>query len=307
MPSRPSRSISRPIVLASGAALLTVALGIGWFFVLGENLQLTRDEVPYSWLLIAGTISFAVIVSTLTLLCVFLVREILESRRQERFIDSVTHELKSPLASIKLCLETMGREGVPATRRESLRGMMLDDVDRLNAFIDDVLEASRLSLGRRPWQVGDVVISELADLCAQRVVRRHKLPIEAIELHVADGLTVRTDATALEVVIRNLLDNAVKYSESPVRVHLRADANPDGRVRLEVRDEGIGMAPKYQRRVFDRFFRVPHESVRQRKGTGLGLFVVAALVRDLGGSIEAKSEGLGLGSEFRVLLPAAAA
>lgn len=307
MPSRPRRSISRPIVLASGSALLTVALGVGWALVLGENFELTRDEVPYSWLLIAGTVSFAVIVSTLTLLCVFLVREILESRRQERFIDSVTHELKSPLASIKLCLETMGRQGLPTARRESLREMMLEDVDRLNAFIDDVLEASRLSLGRRPWQIADVALSELAVHCAARVTRRHKLPSDAIELHVADGLTVRTDATALEVVVRNLLDNAVKYSESPVRVHLRADAEPDGRVRLEVRDQGIGMAPKYLRRVFDRFFRVPHENVRERKGTGLGLFVVAALVRDLGGSIEARSEGPGLGSEFRVLLPAAAA
>ena len=118
MQPRASRSISRPIVLAAGAGLLTVALGVGWAFVLSENFKLTRDEVPYSWLLIAGTISFAVIVTTLTLLCLFLVREILESRRQERFIDSVTHELKSPLASIKLCLETMGREGLPDGRRE---------------------------------------------------------------------------------------------------------------------------------------------------------------------------------------------
>ena len=217
----------------------------------------------------------------------------------------MTHELKSPLASIKLCLETMGREGLPISRRDSLREMMLEDVDRLNAFIDDVLEASRLSLGRRPWQVADVAISDLVDRCAERVVRRHKLPAGSIEVHVADGLTVRTDATALEVVVRNLLDNAVKYSEAPVRVHLRADADSDGSVRLAVRDDGIGMAPKYLRRVFDRFFRVPHESVRERKGTGLGLFVVAALVRDLGGSIEAKSDGPGHGSEFRLLLPAA--
>jgi signal transduction histidine kinase len=291
-------------VLAAGAGLLTIALGVGWTLVLGENLLLTRDEVPYSWLLVAGTASFLVIITTLTLLCVFLVREILESRRQERFIDSVTHELKSPLASIKLCLETLGRTGLEGDRRESLRGMMLDDVDRLNTFIDDVLEASRLSLGRRPWQIADVSIAELVDRCAERVKRRHRLPADSIELHVADGLTVRTDPTALEVVIRNLLDNAVKYSEAPVRVHLRADSDSVGRIRLAVRDEGIGMSAKYLRRVFDRFFRVPSETVRERKGTGLGLFVVAVLVRDLGGSIEARSDGPGLGCEFRVLLPA---
>ncbi len=305
VPSRPRRSISRPIVIAASAGLLTVALGVGWALVLGDNVHVTRDDVPYAGLLFAGIASFLVIVTSLTLLCVFLVREILESRRQERFIDSVTHELKSPLASIKLCLETFGREGLPETRRSALRDMMLDDVDRLNAFIDDILEASRLSLGRRPWQISDVQISDLVGRCAQRVVRRHKLSPEAIELEVAAELTMRTDATALEVVIRNLLDNAVKYSEAPVRVRLEATIDGEGRVHLAVRDEGIGMAPKHLGRVFDRFFRVPAESVEERKGTGLGLFVVAALVRELGGRIEARSEGLGKGSEFQVSLPAA--
>ena len=106
---RTRRSISRPIVLAASAAALTIALGIGWAVVLDENLTLTRKTVPYSWLLVAGMASFLMIVSVVTLLCTFLVREILESRRQERFIDSVTHELKSPLASLKLCLETVMR------------------------------------------------------------------------------------------------------------------------------------------------------------------------------------------------------
>jgi signal transduction histidine kinase len=301
---RSTRSISRPIVIAGGAAALTVALGIGWTFVLGENLSLTRDAVPYSWLLGAGMASFVVIVSALAILCVFLVREILESRRQERFIDSVTHELKSPLASIKLCLETLGREGLPAERKDGLREMMLEDVERLSSFIDDVLEASRLSLGRRPWQIADVAVLDLAARCADRVIRRHKLGPEAIALDVPAGLSVRTDPTALEAVLGNLLDNAVKYSDDPVVVRLSAAEDPGGGVLLAVSDQGIGLPAKYVGRVFERFFRVPTEAVRTRKGTGLGLFVVASLVRELGGRIEARSDGPGAGAEFRVTLPA---
>ena len=300
---RAPRSIAPPIVLASFTVALSIALLVGWTLLVVRNLSVTREVTPNTWLLFAGFFAFVVIMTVLALLCVFLVREILEARRQDRFVDSVTHELRSPLASLKLCLETQAREGLSEDRRDALRQMMLADVDRLSAFIDDVLEASRIAHGRRTHEVADVPLGDLAARCALSVTRRHGVPKGSIQLDVPPELHVRTDRTALEVVLRNLMDNAVKYSGEPVHVHVVAEAVGAGAVRVEVRDNGIGIPSKYLDRVFDRFFRVPSEAVRVRRGTGLGLFVVSALVRDLGARIEAHSEGADRGAMFEVHFP----
>src|SRR5690606_36428297 len=138
---RPTRSIGLPIVWASIAMVLSIALLVGWTLLIVQNMPVA----PNSWLLVSGIVSFIVIMTVLVFFSVYLVREILEVRRQNSFIDSVTRELRSPLACLKLCLETMGRDSLSAPQRETLREMMLDDVDRLTVFIDDVLEASRIA------------------------------------------------------------------------------------------------------------------------------------------------------------------
>ena len=125
MPRSLNRSISFPIVLSSIAVFLTVALLIGWILVLSENRSLTQAIWSNNWLLAGGIVSLALILCVLVMFSVSLVHEILESRRQQMFIDSVTHELKSPLASIKLCLETLDRPGLNSAQRDDLRRMML--------------------------------------------------------------------------------------------------------------------------------------------------------------------------------------
>ena len=140
-----NRSISVPIILSSITVLMTLALLIGWIIVIRENLTLTRTFAINRWLLAGGIASFVLVMAVLVLFSVSLVGEILESRRQQMFIDSVTHELKSPLASLKLCLETMARPGVSGSQQDQLRGMMQSDVERLTVFVDDILQASRIS------------------------------------------------------------------------------------------------------------------------------------------------------------------
>jgi signal transduction histidine kinase len=246
-----------------------------------------------------------VIMSVLVMFSIFLAREILEVRRQDGFIDSVTHELKTPLASIKLCLQTLERDGIPADMRAKLQKMMYKDVDRLATFIDDVLQASRLSHGDEVGMaVEDVGLSAFAERCAEVVGARHRLLAGAISVEIDPAMIVSTDAAALDIVLRNLLDNAVKYSSGVPRVAVFAALSKDGeRVTIEVRDHGIGIARQNLKRIFHRFYRVPDEPVRARKGTGLGLFVVSALVRNLGGQVSAQSEGVGFGSTMRVVLP----
>lgn len=299
-------SISIPITLGAITVLLSLALLVGWSFLLGQKITRSADIALDVWLLVLGALSFVLIIVVLVLFVISLARGIIEVRKQDTFIDSVTHELKSPLASLQLCLETLGRDELQGDAREKLRGMMLEDVDRLRAFIDDVLEANRLSYARPGMlNLSDVPLSKLTDQCAEVVRLRHKLEPHEVSVDVDADLVVTTDRAALEIVVNNLIDNAAKYSERPARVAIVARRESDKKVRFEVSDNGIGIDPKNLKRVFHRFYRVEDEEVRQRKGTGLGLFVVWALVKQLGGNVQALSKGRGQGTTMRVELPVA--
>lgn len=295
-----------PITLGAITVLLSIALLVGWSFLLGQKIMRSADIAGDVWLLVLGALSFVLIITVLVLFVISLARGIVEVRKQDTFIDSVTHELKSPLASLQLCLETLGREGLEEESREKLRTMMLDDVDRLRAFIDDVLEANRLSYARPGMlNVSDVALLQLVEDCADAVRARHKLDANELLIDVDPDLVVSTDRAALDIVVKNLIDNAAKYSSRPAHVEVRGRRGADGRVLLEVTDHGIGIDRQNLKRVFHRFYRVEDQEVRQRRGTGLGLFVVSALVKQLGGKVQAISEGRGQGTTMRVVLPVA--
>ena len=300
------RSISVPITMGAIAVPLSAALLVGWTVLFGQKIASQQEIVVEVWLLVLGAISFTVIIGVLVLLSYFLAREILEVRRQNSFIDSVTHELKSPLASMRMCLDTLARPELPENQVERLLDMMRSDVDRLNDFIDDVLQSSRLSHdGDTFLNLGDFSLAELVAEVTDATRKRHGLPAEAIVVDVPESLRLITDRPALLLVVKNLIDNAVKYSNEPTRVDVTAKLDPrnDRPLCLTVSDNGIGIPRRELNRVFHRFYRVDHEKVRTRKGTGLGLFVVSQLVRNLGGSIRAESDGVGQGARFVLRLP----
>ncbi len=297
------RSVSNTIILSSISVALSVAMVVGWILVIVNNMKRASEAVAASaWLMVAGILSFVVITTVLVLFTVFLVREIIEVRRQTSFIDSVTHELKSPLASLKLCAETLARPELEAERREQLRVMMLDDVNRLITVIDGILYASRVGQGKIAKVDAEIDLRDLVVRAVEDMTRRHRVEAELVRVEVAEGMRVTTDRNALRTVIENLVDNALKYSTGEPEVVVRARRDGDGTI-IEVGDRGIGIDTRDLERVFDRFYRVPVEAVRTRHGTGLGLFVVSTLVKDLGGKISAHSEGEGRGTSMRVLLP----
>ncbi|MEO1483208.1 MAG: HAMP domain-containing sensor histidine kinase [Myxococcota bacterium] len=302
MATRTYRSISGPIVLGATSVALSIVMLVGWILVMVQNFQLTKRYVANTWLLIAGVVSLAAIISVLVLFSVFLVREILEVRRQTRFIDSVTHELRSPLASISLGIQTLERAGLERQDAAEVRRRMRLDVERLSLFIEEVLDASRLDQGPRPLNVSDFDLRDLVERAVDVVARRHEVAPQSVEVAVEEGLALRTDQTALDTVIRNLLDNAIKYSDRPPRVRVEGRRVGDDLV-IEVADQGIGIPVGLTKRVFERFYRVPEEAVRSRRGTGLGLYVVQALVRGIGGKLTAKSEGVGRGTTMHITLP----
>ena len=301
----PARSITVPIAMGVATVALSIALLVGWILVIVRNVELTQRVWANSWLMGGGIVSFAAIMAVLVLFSVFLTREIRASQRQVRFIDSVTHELKSPLASLRLCVETLIRRDLKREQKQEMLGMMLDDIDRLSAFIDDILEASRIRHGRGDLTVAEVQLSQLSQRALRHVQHRYGLEPGEIEadLQPAD-LILATEPTSLEVVLRNLLDNAVKYSDRPTKVRLRAHQHPEtGAVSFTVIDHGIGIPGEHIGQVFDRFYRVPSEDVSLRRGTGLGLYVASALVRNLGGRLDVHSDGRGKGTTIRFELP----
>lgn len=290
------RSRSPAIILGTISVLLSITMLVGWILAL-----VLSDLEDQTWLLVLGTISLSLITLALGLFTYWVLRELRASRHQVVFIDSVTHELKTPLASLRLCLDTLDRPQVNLQQAQSLHQMMRADVERLSSFIDDVLVANRIG-PRMQHTVRSFPLAELLYRCAERACTHREVDFEAVVVDVPDRLRVQSDPTALETICLNLIDNAIKYSEPPVQVRARARV-VGSTVQIAVVDQGIGIDPKDARRIFHRFYRADSPEVRKRNGTGLGLYVVAGLVRSLGGRITARSPGPGQGMTVTVHLP----
>ncbi|HVG55288.1 MAG TPA: HAMP domain-containing sensor histidine kinase [Vicinamibacterales bacterium] len=282
-------------VLLVGAAIL---LNIFWIVI---------SKTPI-WLLVVGSVLFALIIAGIIVYTVFLVMEIQRAEEHDTFINAVTHELKTPLASIRLYLDTLKTRPVSDGQRQEFYNVMLADVERLHHTVDQVLKAGVVREKQRRAARMPLDIGELARECVDLAMTRHHLQPGAIGLEAHDGasLIVRGDAEELRTVITNLLDNAVKYSGNDVRVTVSLAAPAPDTIWVRVQDRGVGIPRKQLKRIFKRFYRVQALGIRQVKGTGLGLYIVRAIARAHGGRVFAQSEGEGRGATFTVELPRAA-
>ena len=224
-------------------------------------------------------------------------------RRQELFLAGISHELKSPLAGIRLSAETLALRDPPAGRRAELVGRVLDDVRRLERTIGNVLETAKLASRRVPRTRARIPLAQAAESAL------HELRAQAADAGVAmtavvpEELAIVADPDAVQTILRNLLHNAVKASGGG-HVAMRGFAR-DGQAFIQVMDNGIGFPPQEARRLFDKFYRVERGADHALTGTGLGLFLVRRSVQDDGGSVQAESAGPGLGATFTVSWPAA--
>jgi signal transduction histidine kinase len=274
-----------------------VAFNIAWIILNERRIAL----------LVVGLILFGLITTGVVLNTVFLVREVRRNERQDSFLNAVTHELKTPIASLRLYLETLQRHTVPESQRHEFYTIMLADSDRLLATVEQILKAGELG-ARRPQ---DRILLELAPLvadCIAITLLRHHLPAESIQLAPVPGnvrLHVRAVPEDLRTAVLNLLDNAVKYSPNGVNVRCSLAIAGYSNVALTVTDTGVGIAPNQLKRIFKRFYRVPGRNAARIRGTGLGLFLVRAIARQHGGSIHASSPGPNLGATITLTLPLA--
>jgi two-component system, OmpR family, sensor histidine kinase SenX3 len=276
--------------------VLALALNVGW-------ILLNWREVA---LLVLGIIFFGLIIAGLVLNTTFLVREIRRNEQHDAFINAVTHELKTPLASMRLYLETLKSRDVPEARRREFYDIMLADGDRLLRTVEQVLHAGRTAQKKRSLNLSHIELSQLVRECLELARLRHGLDAQSIryvETPGASGAGVSGDREELSAAVSNLLDNAVKYSDKEVRVEVEVAPLDERMLAVRVKDSGIGIHRNQLRRIFKRFYRVPGHFMARFKGTGLGLFIVHSIVERHGGRVYAESEGLGRGSTFTIQLP----
>lgn len=296
----PRRSLGWPITLGVVMILLIVAVIIGWVFA---AINAAKTQTYWYGILAVGATFLGLVLVGVVLYLIISIKEIRLNQRQSNFIDSVTHELKSPIASLKLCLQTLSRRQLTEQQSADFHRFMLDDLERLDTLINHMLDAARLDDARvADAELSDVDLAEMIANSASIACRRHHVPPEAVTLDLRPSI-VRARAIDIEMIFRNLIDNAVKYAGTPPKVEI--DAWPDGRghVIVRVADNGAGIPLQYRSKIFRRFFRIGSELERQKTGTGLGLFIVRTLVKRLKGNITVYGRGSRSGTVFEVELP----
>ncbi len=289
------RSVIAFTILGVCLVAIAVALNVGWVVVSWQNGVLAVLGFIFFLLLIAGMVVYTV----------FMVREIRRNEQHDSFINAVTHELKTPVASIRLYLQTLQTRELDEARRREFYQIMLDDSDRLLHTIEQVLRAGSTQSNFRRIAQTRVDLRALAEECVALGRTRFHLPDEALrfESEMSQPATVVGDPDELKAGIWNLIDNAVKYSGENPQVRVTLEVTADGsRFALKVTDSGPGILPHELKRVFRRFYRIHGMSVRT-KGSGLGLFIVRSVAKRHGGKAFAESAGAGLGSTFTLLLP----
>ena len=284
------RSLKGPIAIGVTMIVLLVALIVGWVILsVREALANTSFSGLYWTLLLVGTVFLATVIVGVVFYLGLSIKAINLNRRQSNFIDSVTHELKSPIASLKLYLQTLNRHTVSETERADFPRFMLEDVARLDQEPVNK-EADE-----------DVELDKLLVRCAGDVCQRHGVPAEVVTLSVQPTV-VRAKQFELELVFRNLIDNAIKYSGKDARVSVQSWCDPRGIIITRVTDNGRGIPAKERRQIFGRFVRRGSELERETPGTGLGLHLVRTLIERLRGRIHVRDRETAQGTVFEVQL-----
>jgi signal transduction histidine kinase len=289
-----------------------------FFTVLGICLVALAVTLNVSWvvlnwrrgvLAVLGVIFFLLLIAGVVLNTIFLVREIRRNEQHDSFINAVTHELKTPVASIRLYLQTLQTRDLDEPKRREFYRIMLDDSDRLLHTIDQVLRAGS-SGSRWPRMTRTRVdLGEVAVECVELARTRFHLSPDALvyDEHVRDGRPVVIgDPDELKAAVWNLIENAVKYSTGSIDIRVSLEELADQRIAVRVTDHGVGISPAELKRIFRRFYRIPASVAVRVKGSGLGLFIVRTVAKKHGGRAFAESEGAGRGSTFTLLLPKAA-
>lgn len=297
------RSLGLPITLGVTLIVLVVLIIVGWILLSVFGALSAAENASIYWTLLSvGTAVLAIILAGVIAYLVLSIKTINLNRRQSNFLDSVTHELKSPIASLKLSLQTMNRHPVSAEQAATFHKFMLEDVERLDHLITHLLAAGRLE---KDGTIGDDAVFDLD------VVIRELARTASVRYGLSDGCLqfdtetcfVKMRIVDIDLILRNLIDNALKYGGTPPEVEIWLRSDVRGSIMFSVSDNGRGIPTDMRRKVFQRFVRLGSELTREKPGTGLGLYIVRTLLKRLGGKISVHDSERGQGTLFQVELP----
>ena len=306
------RKIFHPVMALIAVQLVWITLVIFWiYWFIGKQREFSELAKKYSpeligigfnWVvMVEGLIMLAVILAGVYVIFAYWRRQSKLYDKQRNFITQVTHELKSPLASIQLHLETIRLRRPTGDRLDAFVGTMLSDTDRLHYLINNLLMTARLEQRRRPAERRMIDASTLLQEYVER--ERTKLPQGgSISLEVEPEIKIQVVPDEMGIVMRNLFENAVLYYPGSPEIFVKL-AKEGNFVRLYMKDKGRGLEKNELKRVLEKFYRVPQTGENVR-GTGLGLHIVQTIIRGYGGSVKVESDGAGQGCTVVLTMPA---
>jgi two-component system, OmpR family, phosphate regulon sensor histidine kinase PhoR len=297
-------------VLAQVTSAALLGLFIYRFFIarhlagiMEGQFSITVDSIGSSiFLLVSGCLFYVAVSVALSIIFKNFTLQLRLTGMYDSFIANITHELKSPLASIQLYLETLKKRRVPEERQTEFIDQMLKDATRLKNLINSILKVAVLEKKKDIFECRVYAAEELVPQLFKEVLQQFKLPPETVSFRGNAPFDCVIDENALRVVFANLVDNAMKYSVEPLKLIVELSSDKKN-IYIDFIDNGIGISSKEQKRVFQKFYRVEHSQVPNVKGTGLGLYWVREIIKLHGGTITVFSEGHNTGSTFKIELP----
>ena len=309
------RRIFHPLITFIGIQLVWILLLVSWiYWFLSRHQELKELAARYQtewlpektdWLILAeGIVLLVAILVGIYVIFLYWRRQAALNRAQRNFIHQVTHELKSPLASIQLHLDTIEMRQPEPRQLQKFVKVMQGDTERLHGLISNLLTAGQLEhksgiLNLRQGNLSQAIESYLQQKSAGFPT------LGSLDWGIEPGLIAKFDIDTLETVLRNLLENALLYADGPPKVIVTLQRE-NKMAHLSFADQGRGIEPAYQKKVFRMFYRI-RRGDRTIRGSGLGLFIVRNLIRLHGGKVWLESPGSGLGTTFHLLIPLGAA
>ncbi len=292
---RKKRLYRWPIVLTVILMALNITLMVSWIYLLASLSSWTSLTI--------GVIVFSLILIGLTIYLLMSLSAYRLHQRQVNFVDSVTHELKSPIASLRLYLETLQMRSLDEEKREEFYKVMDRELQRLDDLISQLLEVGRLDAIGQETAPEEIALIPLIENYARTASAHHGFEMEDIFVFKMEPVVIHARRMLLDMIFGNLLDNAVKYASEKPEVCINMKMKDRDRIVIEVIDNGEGVPKEIQKKIFQIFYRAGDELHRKQKGTGLGLYVVRTLVHFLKGEITVKNRTDKSGSIFLLELP----